>query len=58
MQKNFLCVTYTTLTTLKNQRERERERVKEERCLTFFVMLMRNSANIQTESHYKKGKIL
>ena len=25
MQKNFLCVTYTTLTTLKNQRERERE---------------------------------
>ena len=26
MQKNFLCVTYTTLTTLKNQRERERER--------------------------------
>ena len=58
MQKNFLCVTYTTLTTLKNQRERERERVKKERCLTFFVMLMRNSANIQTESHYKKGKIL
>ena len=60
MQKNFLCVTYTTLTTLKNkrERERERERVKEERCLTFFVMLMRNSANIQTESHYKKGKIL
>ena len=54
----FVCNIHYINYIKESEREREREREKKERCLTFFVMLMRNSANIQTESHYKKGKIL